>query len=198
MFNNQKSHSHSQKISHVQAQKGLGSRQIKTSETCVTKTRISETTISKSFQRIGPTVHFMGTCCYTSRRRKTLEAANKPQRPTTQRPGSQRPSSQRTFKEPTSQRTFKESGRPSSSWEPAATRPDGERSWKPANKKPQRPASQRPGSQRTFKEPTSQRTFKDSDQSSTSWEPVAKWYKDLVGSDGHYFHQRIILPGVLK
>lgn len=32
----------------------------------------------------------------------------------------------------------------------------------------------------------------------TSWEPVGKWYKDVVGEDGHYYHQKIILPGVLK
>jgi len=32
----------------------------------------------------------------------------------------------------------------------------------------------------------------------TSWSPVAKWYGDIVGEKGHYFHQNIILPGVKK
>jgi ubiquinone/menaquinone biosynthesis C-methylase UbiE len=33
---------------------------------------------------------------------------------------------------------------------------------------------------------------------STSWEPVHKWYDDAVGKEGHYYHQQIILPGVLR
>ena len=32
----------------------------------------------------------------------------------------------------------------------------------------------------------------------TSWEPVEKWYKGTVGSEGHYYHQQIIIPGVLN
>lgn len=35
-------------------------------------------------------------------------------------------------------------------------------------------------------------------KSSTSWEPVQKWYRQLVGEDGHYYHKQIILPGVLR
>lgn len=35
-------------------------------------------------------------------------------------------------------------------------------------------------------------------KTSTSWEPVEKWYKGTVGSEGHYYHQRIVIPGVLK
>lgn len=31
---------------------------------------------------------------------------------------------------------------------------------------------------------------------STSWSPVAKWYGDIVGSEGHYFHEHIILPNL--
>ncbi len=31
----------------------------------------------------------------------------------------------------------------------------------------------------------------------TSWEPVEKWYSGSVGTDGHYYHQNIVLPGVL-
>jgi ubiquinone/menaquinone biosynthesis C-methylase UbiE len=33
---------------------------------------------------------------------------------------------------------------------------------------------------------------------STSWEPVEKWYKASVGDEGHYYHQQIIMPGVLR
>ncbi|KKU26156.1 MAG: hypothetical protein UX37_C0005G0015 [Microgenomates group bacterium GW2011_GWA2_46_16] len=29
---------------------------------------------------------------------------------------------------------------------------------------------------------------------STSWSPVAKWYGDIVGESGHYFHEHVILP----
>ncbi|MBA2728290.1 MAG: class I SAM-dependent methyltransferase [Parachlamydiaceae bacterium] len=32
----------------------------------------------------------------------------------------------------------------------------------------------------------------------TSWENVGGWYNSIVGDDGHYYHQKIILPGVLK
>ncbi len=34
--------------------------------------------------------------------------------------------------------------------------------------------------------------------SKTSWHPVAPWYNKLVGSDGHYYHQHLILPGVRR
>lgn len=34
--------------------------------------------------------------------------------------------------------------------------------------------------------------------SSTSWEPASQWYKSIVGEEGHYYHQNIILPGVLR
>ncbi len=41
--------------------------------------------------------------------------------------------------------------------------------------------------------------FKNKPQEkNTSWSPVAKWYGDIVGSTGHYFHQNIILPGIKK
>lgn len=39
---------------------------------------------------------------------------------------------------------------------------------------------------------------KNTQEKNTSWAPVAKWYGDIVGSTGHYFHQNIILPGVKK
>ena len=34
--------------------------------------------------------------------------------------------------------------------------------------------------------------------SKTSWEPVEKWYNRLVGDEGHYYHRRVIIPGVLR
>jgi ubiquinone/menaquinone biosynthesis C-methylase UbiE len=33
---------------------------------------------------------------------------------------------------------------------------------------------------------------------STSWQPVHKWYSKLVEEKGHYFHQHVIIPGVLR
>jgi SAM-dependent methyltransferase len=33
---------------------------------------------------------------------------------------------------------------------------------------------------------------------STSWQPVEQWYTSLVGTSGHYFHERIVLPGALR
>lgn len=35
-------------------------------------------------------------------------------------------------------------------------------------------------------------------QASTSWEPASKWYKSIVGEEGHYYHQNIILPGLTR
>jgi len=32
----------------------------------------------------------------------------------------------------------------------------------------------------------------------TSWEPVQKWYRGIVGDDGHYFHQNLILPSLTR
>lgn len=42
----------------------------------------------------------------------------------------------------------------------------------------------------------SKRDFKQ--KQSSSWEPVEKWYKGSVGDDGHYYHQQIVIPGVLR
>lgn len=39
---------------------------------------------------------------------------------------------------------------------------------------------------------------KFSSKSTTSWEPVQKWYARLVGEEGHFYHKEIILPGVLR
>lgn len=35
-------------------------------------------------------------------------------------------------------------------------------------------------------------------KNSSSWEPIGNWYNGLVGSEGHYYHRQIILPGVLR
>jgi len=32
----------------------------------------------------------------------------------------------------------------------------------------------------------------------TSWEKSGKWYKNIVGDEGHYYHQKIILPHTLR
>lgn len=32
----------------------------------------------------------------------------------------------------------------------------------------------------------------------TSWEASSKWYHQTVGERGHYYHERIVLPGVLR
>lgn len=31
-----------------------------------------------------------------------------------------------------------------------------------------------------------------------SWEPASQWYKNLVGEEGHYYHQQIIIPNLLR
>lgn len=35
-------------------------------------------------------------------------------------------------------------------------------------------------------------------RTNTSWETSSNWYKKCVGDKGHYYHQKIILPEVLK
>jgi ubiquinone/menaquinone biosynthesis C-methylase UbiE len=32
----------------------------------------------------------------------------------------------------------------------------------------------------------------------TSWENASEWYNNLVGSEGHYYHQHVIFPHLLK
>lgn len=34
--------------------------------------------------------------------------------------------------------------------------------------------------------------------SETSWEGSEKWYDTLVGCEGHYYHQQVVIPGVLR
>ena len=33
---------------------------------------------------------------------------------------------------------------------------------------------------------------------STSWQPVAKWYDTLVSDKGQYYHEHVVIPGVLR
>ena len=33
---------------------------------------------------------------------------------------------------------------------------------------------------------------------STSWQPVASWYNKITGEGGHYYHQHVVIPGVLR
>lgn len=35
-------------------------------------------------------------------------------------------------------------------------------------------------------------------QNNTSWQNVSSWYDKLVGSEGHYYHQHVIVPGLLR
>jgi len=37
-----------------------------------------------------------------------------------------------------------------------------------------------------------------SKQQKTSWESSAKWYDEAVGEKGHYYHEHVILPNLLK
>lgn len=32
----------------------------------------------------------------------------------------------------------------------------------------------------------------------TSWESVGNWYNGIVGNEGHYYHQKLIFPGILR
>ncbi len=32
----------------------------------------------------------------------------------------------------------------------------------------------------------------------TSWESSSKWYGEIVGEKGHYFHQALVIPGVMR
>lgn len=35
-------------------------------------------------------------------------------------------------------------------------------------------------------------------QNDTSWNRVAPWYNKIVGKEGHYYHEHVVLPGVLR
>jgi len=32
----------------------------------------------------------------------------------------------------------------------------------------------------------------------TSWNQVAQWYNKIVGEEGHYYHEHLVIPGVLR
>ena len=34
--------------------------------------------------------------------------------------------------------------------------------------------------------------------STTSWQQVSPWYNKLVGTDGHYYHEHVVIPGVIR
>lgn len=36
------------------------------------------------------------------------------------------------------------------------------------------------------------------DKTETAWETSASWYDKLVGPQGHYYHQQVIIPGILN
>jgi len=38
----------------------------------------------------------------------------------------------------------------------------------------------------------------DMERKDTSWGKVSKWYGEIVGEKGHFFHQTIVIPGVLE
>lgn len=31
-----------------------------------------------------------------------------------------------------------------------------------------------------------------------SWEKISKWYNEIVGSEGHYYHRQVIMPNILR
>jgi ubiquinone/menaquinone biosynthesis C-methylase UbiE len=35
-------------------------------------------------------------------------------------------------------------------------------------------------------------------EKNTSWQKVSSWYDSIVSDQGHYYHQKIVLPGVLR
>ncbi|HXS14660.1 MAG TPA: class I SAM-dependent methyltransferase [Candidatus Saccharimonadales bacterium] len=35
-------------------------------------------------------------------------------------------------------------------------------------------------------------------KNSTSWETAGKWYNKTVGDRGHYYHQHVVIPGVIR
>lgn len=38
----------------------------------------------------------------------------------------------------------------------------------------------------------------NSGKGNSSWEPVGGWYNQIVGKEGHYYHQKVIIPQVLR
>lgn len=36
------------------------------------------------------------------------------------------------------------------------------------------------------------------EKKNTSWDSVGNWYNGIVGNEGHYYHRKLILPGVIR
>ncbi len=49
-----------------------------------------------------------------------------------------------------------------------------------------------------FKKPARKGSSNHLQTKDSSWEPVQEWYQGHVGEEGHYYHQHIILPNVLR
>lgn len=41
-------------------------------------------------------------------------------------------------------------------------------------------------------------TKQHSTKKNTSWDSVGNWYNGIVGNEGHYYHRKLILPGVIR
>lgn len=76
----------------------------------------------------------------------------------------------------------------------SGSRPTGS---KPAGSRPvgSRPSRTRPPATRPY---TANPTARAPAEKSTAWQEVGKWYDDLVGPTGHYYHQHVILPNALR
>lgn len=49
-----------------------------------------------------------------------------------------------------------------------------------------------------MKKPNTPHQNRSRPKNTTSWESVEKWYQGSVGEEGHYYHQHVVLPGVLR
>jgi ubiquinone/menaquinone biosynthesis C-methylase UbiE len=49
-----------------------------------------------------------------------------------------------------------------------------------------------------FNKPRHSKNLNSPQQKSTSWEGANQWYKKIVGDQGHYYHQQVIMPKLLK
>ena len=61
--------------------------------------------------------------------------------------------------------------------------------------KPTPPKKQFSSTKRT---PPKKQSYPAKQSSPTAWQKAGKWYNETVGETGHYYHQAIILPRVLK
>lgn len=49
-----------------------------------------------------------------------------------------------------------------------------------------------------MKKPPPIRRGRPSKAPETSWQKVSQWYDKSVGQEGHYYHQQVVLPGVIR